>query len=80
MLDEPVTGSFKALMVTDSKKTSKGISVDVWSIFYPQVPRPEFRALCSSSTADATAHPWDLLGMQRMQPSALIQAQVYHEP
>lgn len=29
MLDEPVTGSFKALMVTDSKKTSKGISVDV---------------------------------------------------
>lgn len=35
MLDEPVTGSFKALTVPDFNKTSMGICVDVWSIFYP---------------------------------------------
>lgn len=29
MLDEPVTGSFKALTVTDFNKTSKGIRIDV---------------------------------------------------
>lgn len=49
-------------------------------IFNLQVPRPEFRALCCSSTADTIIHPWDLLGMQGMQPFAVIQAQVYHEP
>lgn len=35
MLDEPVTDSFKALTVPDFNKTSMGICVDVWSIFYP---------------------------------------------
>ena len=29
MLDEPVTGSFKALTVSDFNKTSKGICIDV---------------------------------------------------
>lgn len=33
MLDEPVTGSFKALTVSDINKTSKEIYTDVWSIF-----------------------------------------------
>lgn len=80
MLDEPVTASFKAITVSNFKETSKGICINVWIIFYPSMPRPGFRALCCSSAADATTHPWVLSGMQGMQPSALVQAQVYHEP
>jgi len=79
MLDEPLTGSFKAITVSNFKKTR--VSVSMFEVFFtPSVPRPGFRALYCSSTADATTHPRDLSGMQGMQLSVLIQARVYHEP
>lgn len=59
----------------------KLVSVLMFEVsFNLQVPRLECRALCCSSTADTITHPRDLLGMQGMQPSAVIQAQDYHEP
>lgn len=79
VLDELVTSSFEAFTVSYLNKTSNGICINE-EIFTRSLPRPRFRALCCSSASDATAHPQDLWGMQGMQPTPLIQAQVYHKP